>query len=287
MFTGADYYIRHPQDEEQTTTIAFDEMPDDKLNAAINKAALSNQDREIDAITKADSYSFQVANPQFKRTAQNTRVMNHQLTSWGINNPTYEDFARAYDALKDSGLLEIDEVKEAPRTFTGTFSKKTFDNVDDLVINERHAARTAVTPLSPEDIALETLPTEELTNLLKGRDHADQRRVDFSKSQRAGDAWITQHKEYKDTKVNALLMRQQLATNGVLESSATVADYETAYNQLRDSGLLALNQTEINKQHQETLRQEATEALHESVEPSEDEMYAMPMAELEKRARGW
>ena len=80
-------------------------------------------------------------------------------------------------------------------------------------------------------------------------------------------------------------MRQQLATNGVLEGAATIPDYETAYHQLRANGLLSLNKVELNKQHQEALRQVAVEAL--KPELTEEEMYDLPMEELEKRARGW
>ena len=140
-------------------------------------------------------------------------------------------------------------------------------------------------PVSQEEIELEKVPLNQLKDIAKGRERAEQHKVDGAKTQRAGDAWVLTRPEYRDTQINAKLMRQQLATNGVLESAATISDYETAYHQLRASGLLSLNQVALNKQHQETLRQEAAEAL--KPEPTEEEMYAMPMAELEKRARGW
>jgi hypothetical protein len=80
-------------------------------------------------------------------------------------------------------------------------------------------------------------------------------------------------------------MLQQLAANGVTESAATIPDYQTAYEQLLSSGLLSLNQVALKKQHQEELRQEASEAL--KPELTEEEMYNLPMEELEKRVRGW
>lgn len=276
-------FFRHPQDAEQAAT-NFDKMPADKFKAVVNKLAQSNQDREAEAITRADAYSFQIANPQFKRTDKNTRVMNHQLTSWGITNPVYEDFARAYDTLNGAGLLDIDERVTTPKTFTGIFSKQTFNNVEDLVLMERDAARKSIL-VSPEEIALENMPIDDFKTLVKSRERDEQRQADGYKTGIAGDAWLTQHPEFSDTHFNAKLMRQQLANNGVLEGAATIADYETAYQQLRGSGLLSLNKVAVNKQHQETLRQEASEALQ--AEPTEEEMYAMPMAELEKRARGW
>ncbi len=75
--------------QQQTTPTKFDEMSQDKLDTIVNKAAKSNQERTDEALTRADSFAFQVANPQFKRTDKNTRIMNHQLTSWGITNPSF------------------------------------------------------------------------------------------------------------------------------------------------------------------------------------------------------
>jgi hypothetical protein len=277
-------YTWHPSEQRQTIHTKFDGMPAQKLDAIINRAAMTNQQRTDEALTKADAFAFQVANPQFKRTDKNTRVMNHQLSSWGIENPTYEDFARAFDALNESGLLDIDETVPVPRTFTGIFSKKTFGNVDELVLNERHAALQSMS-VSEEEIALEQLPLDQFKDVVKSREREEQRKVDGYKTGIAGDAWLTQHPEFKDNRFNARLMRQQLATNGVLEGAATIPDYQRAYQQLLTSGLLSLNQTEVNKQHQESLRQEASEAL--KPELTEEEMEALPFEELEKRARGW
>ena len=153
-----------------------------------------------------------------------------------------------------------------------------------MILQERHAAINSMT-VSPEEIALERLPLDQFRDVVKGRERDEQRKADGYKTGIAGDAWITQHPEFRDNHYNAKLMRQQLATNGVLEGAATIPDYETAYHQLRASGLLTLNKAALDKQHQETLRQEAAEAL--KPELTEEEMYNLPMEELEKRARGW
>jgi hypothetical protein len=278
-------YTFHPQDQHhKPITTKFDGMPQDKLDRIVNRAAMSNQQRTDEALTKADAYAFQVANPQFKRTDKNTRVMNHQLSSWGIENPTYEDFAHAFDALNESGLLDVDETVPTPRTFTGTFSKKTFGNIEELVLNERAAALQSMS-VSEEEMALEQLPLDQFKDVVNKREREEQRKVDGYKTGIAGDAWLTQHPEFKDSQYNARLMRQQLATNGVLEGAATIPDYQRAYQQLLTSGLLSLNQAEVKKQHQEELRQVAAEAL--KPELTEEEMYLLPLEEVEKRARGW
>src|SRR5205807_9403742 len=96
----------------ETPTITFDEFnewPEEKLNALVEGAAQSNHEKTDATITRADSYSFQVANPQFVRSDKNRQLINNQLEAWGITNPIYPDFVRAYEALKESGLLEIDK----------------------------------------------------------------------------------------------------------------------------------------------------------------------------------
>lgn len=278
-------YIFHPQDQsQQPSTTKFDGMSTEQLDAIVNRAAMSNQERIDEALSKADSYAFQVVNPQYKRTEKNKQIMDHQLTSWGITHPTYEDFARVYDALAPSGLLDIDTSVEAPRTFKGHFTGKTFDSVETLVLQERDAALKSM-KVSQEESDLEKLPLEQIKELVKGREHTEQRKVASLKSTRAGDAFVLTTPAYRDTEHNAKLMLQQLATNGVTESAATIPDYYKAYEQLLPSGLLSLNQVALKKQYQEELRAEAAEAL--KPELTEEEMEALPFEELEKRARGW
>jgi hypothetical protein len=273
----------HPQDQHhKPITTKFDGMPAHKLDAIINRAAMTNQQRTDEALTKADAYAFQVANPQFKRTDKNTRVMNHWLSSRGIENHTYEDFAHAFDALNGSGLIDVDENVAAPRTFTGTFSKKTFGNIEELVLNERAAALQSMS-VSEEELALEGLPLDQFKELVNKREHTEQRRVNSLKTNRAGDAWVLATPVYRDIEHNAKLMLQQMAANGVIESAATIRDYQVAYEQLFPTGLLTLNQVALKKQHQEELMQEAAEEL--TPELTEEEMYDLPLEELEKRAR--
>ena len=298
IFAGADYYTQDPQEtEDQPTPIAFEEMEIEKLDTLVNKAALSNQDQQAEALRKADSYAFQVAHPEFLRTANNTRLINHLLQTWGITNPTYPDFDRAYEFLKDSPLLDIDKAELArqqddkqPRTFTGVFTKRTFDSLDDLISNERLAALQQVPQVSPEEIALDGLPIEEVQTILRAGERAGQQKVNAKQSQQNANVWLTLHPEFSDSKHNAELMKLQLASNGVLENVATVADYELAYKQLRVSGLLALDKKEVRKQQAEELQQRAAQVVKTpgSVfdQTTEEEMYNLPMEELERRARG-
>jgi hypothetical protein len=276
-------YTFHPQDQHhKPITTKFDGMPQDKLDRIVNRAAMTNQQRTDEALTKADGFAFQVVNPQLKRTDKNTRVINQWLTSRGIENPVYQDFANAFDALNGAGLLDVDENVPAPKRFTGTFSKKTFSNVEELILNERAAALQSMSP-TEEELALEGLPLDQFKELVNKREHAEQQRVNSLKRTRAGDAWVLATPVYRDIAQNAHLMLQQMAANGVSEGAATIRDYQVAYEQLFPTGLLDLNQVALEKQQQEELMQEATEAL--TPELTEEEMYDLPMEELEKRAR--
>lgn len=280
-FVGARYFTE--QAEAKESPINVNELPSDKLKSIVHRAALSNQDRENEALRQADSYSFQVAHPELRRTEANTRLLNHQLQSWGITRPTYPDFERAYGALRESGLLTIDESKGAPKTFKGTLTKQTFNSVHEMIGAERQAALQTVPTPTAEEEAFNSLPHDQALQLLKQREAEEQQKSNLRNTQTAGDAWIiARHPEYIDSEANGNLMRHQLASNGVLEDVATVHDFEKAYNDLRASGLLKLNPKELEKQRAEELKQMAAKAFDN--QPSEEEMEKMPLEELRRRA---
>src|ERR1700733_10780434 len=68
---------------EGEETDVFDKNPS-KCLSAVNSAAMSNADRQAATITRADSASFQIANPWFKRTDKNTDLVNRWLDAQGI-----------------------------------------------------------------------------------------------------------------------------------------------------------------------------------------------------------
>ena len=303
MPTPPSYFVPRPESsldagirrvlngEVSTSPIAFDEMSADQLNKVVANAALSNQDRHSEAVSKADSYSFQVAHPEFIRTTANTKLVNYQLQTWGITNPTYPDLVRAYEILRDSHLLDIDKAalaRQEPRSFTGTLTKQTFYTVDEMISAERQAAIQQVPEPSEEEIAFENLPNSQVLPMLKRLEHKAHHQGDALETGSNADAWLTLHPEFIDSIHNGKLMRLQLATNGVLEDVASIADYETAYQQLRASDLLSLNQKALAKQHREELQQRASDAIAEGGtvfdKTSEAEMYEMDLETVRKRA---
>jgi hypothetical protein len=53
--------------KKRTHNTSFDSMSAEKLNSFVKTEALSNQDKQAEAIRRADSYSFGIAHPEFYR----------------------------------------------------------------------------------------------------------------------------------------------------------------------------------------------------------------------------
>ena len=56
MGFSASWYTTHS--DEQKTNVSLDGLTLEKFDTIVSKASISNQDRQADAISKADSYSF-------------------------------------------------------------------------------------------------------------------------------------------------------------------------------------------------------------------------------------
>jgi hypothetical protein len=280
------YYIS--EGTSNSTPTDFDEMSEPDFRKVVDAAAMSNADRAAAALRKADSYSFQVAHPEFRRTANNTRLMNHWLSSKGITHPTFPDFEAGYADLRT--LLDIDKSKEAPRTFVGHFTKREFDSIDGLIAQERQAALQQKVSKSDAEIALENLPTEQVLSLLREGERWEQRQVNARETGLNGDAWLFLHAEYVDNKHNGELMTMQLRANGCNEKTASVEDYEKAYRQLQASGLLKLDEQELRSRQTKDLQERVSDAVKTpgSIfdETTEEEMYSLPLDELRRREKG-
>ena len=283
------YYL--PQQQEvEADPATLDKLSLEQFTGVVNKAALNNHEKQAEALRKADSGSFWVANPQLKNTAKNIRLINHWLTTRGISNPLYPDFQAAYDFLTTHKQLDIDTSKKAPRTFIGVLTGQTFDDVDTLIAQERAAALRQVSESTPEEKALDSLPPEQVRELLREGERQEQLKVKLVETRKNGDAWLTLHREFLDTPHNAHLMVMQLRANNVVEGSETIQDYEVAYRQLRKSGLLSLDRDVLMEQEAEAVKQRAAKAVATpgSVwdKTTEDAMYDdnLPLDEIRRRA---
>jgi hypothetical protein len=281
------YYV-----SEKTTTSKpsdFDGMSESDFRKVVDSAAMSNTDRQAAAISKADSLAFHVVHPEFKPTASNVKLMNHWLKSKGLfDNATFPDFEAALADMQN--VLDIDKSKAAPRTFVGHFTKREFDSIDALIAQERHAALHQKAPRSDAEIAFENLPTEEALSLLRAAEKHKQAQANAHVTGQNADVWLHMHPEFVDNKRNGELVTMQLVANGCDKSTASVQDFEKAYRQLRESGLLKLDEKELRSQHNEELQERASTALKTpgSIfdETTEEEMANLPLDELRRRANG-
>ncbi len=291
-FAGAEY-LRHPDEKEPYD---FKNVNFEKFNSIVNTSAKTNQERQADAIAKADSGSFQVANTWYVRSTANERLVNHWLKSSGITQPMFADFMAACEALIDAGALEVDEAAFAqfkdgngPRTFKGALTGRIYDSLDGLIANEREAAASQVN-ITPEDAAFDDLPIEEAQALLKEAQHITEQEALRPETDANASAWISLHPEYRDDDRNGKLLLAQLRLNGVINRVVTVEDYEIAARQLIDAGMVRLNPAQVKKQQAQDIKQRAERAVNTpgSVfdKTSEEEMYTLPLDEVRRRAEG-
>jgi hypothetical protein len=270
----------------------FDTITAAKLDKIVARAAMSRGEKESAIISDADGQCWLAANPQYLHTKANDRVLDHLITSWGITHPTYPDYQRAFEAAYAS--LDLDHAEVARITdnpiseFNGTYSKRTFDNVNDFITNERHAALHQVPQLSEDEEAFEDLPLDQLKELLKGRERSHQLAAQLEETKKNADGWLTLHPEFRDSKRNAGLMEMRLRANGVAPGTESIEDFEHASNQLLTSELLTTNPKQVAKKYGEEVKARAlvATAVLGSVfdDSSEVDMENMSMEDLRKAA---
>jgi hypothetical protein len=110
---------------------------------------------------------------------------------------------------------------------------------------------------------------------------ADQKTQDRIATGENGTGFVANHKEYIDSDANAELMKHELTVmfGDVLW---TPQMYEEAYESLRTTKFLALNQTEDAKRQKAIAKQQYEEQRAASVEPSIESLYQMPLEDLRR-----
>lgn len=116
---------------------------------------------------------------------------------------------------------------------------------------------------------------------VEGLQRADRAAQDRVENQKIGDAFVAGHPEYKDTNANAALMTHEL--NRMFGPGLhPLEHYEKAYESLRSSNFLALDQAELKKQQKAAAKQRFEQERSRSVTPSEQELYDMPLDDLRR-----
>ena len=221
---------------------------------------------------------------------KNTRIINHWLQTKGINHPTYPDFETAFQELSATGAIEVDYDAQQPTAFKGALTKKTFYSIDEMIGAERQAALNQVIAPSQDEVDFQNLPSEQALPLIREAEKQAHNQLSETERKRNADAWLILHPEFVDSERNAHLMAMQLRLNGVIDGETTIADYELASRQLRESELLKLDPKVVRKQQAEELQQRADAAtkIPGSIfdTTTEEEMYDLPLDELKRRANG-
>ena len=96
------------------------------------------------------------------------------------------------------------------------------------------------------------------------------------------NVWLRTRPEYKNNEANKKQLVFQLKQHG-LYPPLRVEDIDAVFVELANGGLLDLDQKVLNEKKEQALDAQAEAIL---AQPSEEEMYSMPLDELARRARG-
>jgi len=291
MTFSASWYTQHPSEEKTPQSL---DVSHDKITAACAGAGKTTAELKAEAITRADGFSFQVANPWFKRTDSNLKLVNHWLQSKHITYPQYADFAEAADTLAKAGLLSVDEVlyvqhldgNDATK-FTGHLTKREYNNLDSLIAQEREAALK--TPIVDQSDIFDGHDIEEVQARLRQAERDERILANVPEIDKTADAWFSLHPEITKSERNAQLLSMQLRANGVPVGIATSEQLEVAASQLVEAGLLRLNKVALEKQQKQEVLDRAQHTVKNSAafdKTTESEMYELPLDEVRRRANG-
>jgi hypothetical protein len=137
-----------------------------------------------------------------------------------------------------------------------------------------------------EDATFDELPADKIKELFAKAAQSDQQKADAAMSRGEMDVWIKTHPEYRDHAANAKQLLNQVRT---MFSTVTpsLQQAEAAYDALRDTDLLDINQAELARQKDRSDAQRAKEiqdagGVYVHGHPSEQEMYEMPLEDLRR-----
>jgi hypothetical protein len=186
--------------------------------------------------------------------------------------------------------LEQEQERNAPRGattgFYGRLTGKTYETVEAMRHHERLEAMRRNVP-TDEEAAFEAMPAEKLRGFIERAMQSDQEKTDLMMSGIDLQTFFELHPEYVDCQANTSPMVSFVRARGI--KAPTLSDLEEAYAALRASGLLQLNQAVLQKQRKGEIADRAKEIEAQRTLPDEEELYALPLDEIRRRATpgGW
>jgi hypothetical protein len=141
-----------------------------------------------------------------------------------------------------------------------------------------------------DDATWDNASPEQIKAQFERLSKTEQQRDDAATSKRELDVWVKTKPEYKDHPSNARQLLNQCKTLfGTLTPSMWQA--EEAYQSLAGTGLLDINQEQLARQQEKRDEKQAQDILEAGGvfvygQPTEAEMYEMPLDELRRRSNG-
>jgi hypothetical protein len=165
------------------------------------------------------------------------------------------------------------------RSFSvGNYTRNT-DSQEDPFNTRVRAFRDDSVDTLPD--TFENWPKERVKEAVEGMLRADQRQQDLIATKDNADVFLAAHPEFLDTTANGQLMNHELKRM-FGDCLHTFDQYEAAYESLRASNFLALNKAEVEKQRKAAAKARVEVERARSVEPSLDELWAMPLEDLRR-----
>jgi hypothetical protein len=298
-FAGHDYYteLLHPPKQKEPATL--DGISLDQFDGVVKNASITNEQRIANAVSSADSQAFWQANPWLKNTAANKKIIDRFLKAKGLfENTTYPDLVDVTTELASTGLLDVDEAAYAqhldgngPKKFKGHYTGREFTELESLIAQERDAAIKALSRDTQSDFenVFERLPIEDAQQLLRDAEKQTIANENAKISQTNADSWLSLHPEWKDSTINGKLMLAQMRLNGFVPPY-TIEQYEICERQLVADNAVQLIPAQVQKQQAQAVLDRAKRAVETpgSVfdKTTEEEMYALPLDEVRRRAAG-
>ena len=131
---------------------------------------------------------------------------------------------------------------------------------------------------------LNSLSPSEIRDFINDEAMSNQERSARAHSQACADGFAQTHPEYVDNKRNAETMKHACALLGIVNPNLN--QMEEVYGRCKAEGLLELNQKVLNEQYALSTRTYAEDLKAANAMPTEEELYALPLEEIRRRAGG-
>jgi hypothetical protein len=168
-------------------------------------------------------------------------------------------------------------------SYRGRLTNQSFESVEAMRHAETREAMRRDVPTS-EEIALENMPLDDLKAACNRLARSDAEKAALAATNADITVFLELHPEFQDSPKNADLIKLCLRNRDV--KNPTLSDLEDAYERQKALGLLDIKDHIVNRNEKRKAEARADQIEAERA-LTEDELYAMPLNELARRARGW